>query len=120
MKAINNLRHVIYNLTTLFSNYSANLVMRNPEYHGDLNTNNHILNNARALILAGSFLDSQCLFDAGCWIFTNQFDKHINSDGVLREGSSHYQYVVTRWVVDIACAFLYRDKNYFERIQQKI
>jgi len=100
--------------------HDVDCLMQNPEYHGELNTNNHILNNARALILAGSFFNSQCWLDAGSWLLKEQFDKHINPDGLLREASSHYQLVVTRWVVEIACAFFYRDSNQFDQIQPRL
>lgn len=94
----------------------ADLLLRRPEYHGQSGTNNHILNNARGLILAGTFFDSSRLFDAGCWIFENQFGRHVLADGVVREGSSHYQWVITRWIIDIACAFRYRDEDAYRRL----
>lgn len=94
----------------------ADWLLRHPEYHGESGTNNHILNNARALILAGSFFDSPRLFDAGRWILDNQFGRHVLADGVVREASSHYQWVITRWIVDVACAFRHRDEDAFQRL----
>lgn len=75
------------------------------EYHGEYATNNHILNNARALILAGSFLKNNRFYEAGCWLLDNQLTKHVSVDGVVREASTHYQWVITRWIVEAGCAF---------------
>lgn len=94
----------------------ADRLLGHPEYHGENGTNNHILNNARALILAGTFFDSSRFFEAGRWMFENQFGRHVLPDGVLREGSSHYQWVIARWIVDVACAFRYRDADAYRRL----
>lgn len=66
-------------------------------------TNNHLINDARALYLAGQLLDSENLraqsrelveFGAGRMLI----------DGFLREGSTHYQLLLTRTFLELAIA----------------
>ncbi len=74
---------------------------RNIEYHGVRGTGNHVVNNARALFFAGqefkikelSMLALTVLKDALPWLITK--------DGFLREESSHYHLLFTRWIVEI-------------------
>jgi hypothetical protein len=87
------------------------------EYHGELGTNNHILNNARALILAGSFLGNRRFYEAGCWLLENQLSKHVSAEGVLREASTHYQWVITRWIVEVGCVFYSADQARFQQLR---
>lgn len=103
-------------LLDLVGREAAQLLER-PEYHGEDGTNNHILNNARALILAGDFLDCATYFDAGCWLLQHQLGRHILPDGVVREASSHYQWVVTRWLVEVACVLRARNDARFGELQ---
>lgn len=87
------------------------------EYHGERGTNNHILNNARALVLAGSFLGNSRFYEAGCWLLENQLSKHASADGVVREASAHYQWVITRWIVEMGCAFHSIDQVRFQQLR---
>lgn len=87
------------------------------EYHGERGTNNHILNNARALVLAGSFLGEARFYEAGCWLIEDQLSKHVSVEGVLREASTHYQWVVTRWMVEVGCAFHSMDPARFLQLR---
>lgn len=95
----------------------ADHLLANPEYHGESGTNNHILNNARALVLTGTFLGNHAFYEAGCWLFEHQLGRHVSSDGVLREASTHYQWVVTRWVLEVACAFHAVDQRRFLQLR---
>lgn len=90
------------------------------EYHGEAGTNNHILNNARALILAGSFLNIGRFYEAGCWLIENQLAKHVAEDGVVREASTHYQWVITRWLVEVGCAFHLLDQPRFQQLRTRL
>ena len=64
-------------------------------------TNNHILNNARALIIFGYFFNDNFYSSIGEKIIIHEIDKFIDKDGFLREGSSHYQFIITRWIFEI-------------------
>lgn len=70
------------------------------EYYGTERTNNHILNNARALVVAGVVLRSDTAVERGLVIFARMAPGLFQADGFLRERSSHYQVVVTGWLLD--------------------
>jgi Heparinase II/III-like protein len=95
-------------------------LLKHLEYHGEARTNNHILNNARALILAGAFLNIRRFYEAGCWMIESQLDKHVAEDGVVREASTHYQWVITRWMVEIGCAFQFMDPQRFKQLRPRL
>jgi hypothetical protein len=79
---------------------SLNWIYRNLEYYGPAKTNNHILNNARALIIGGVATDSDSFYNVGMQLFRKLLPELIDADGFLRERSSHYQLLVTNWVLD--------------------
>ena len=79
---------------------SASWINNHLEYYGEKHTNNHILNNARALVVIGSFLGNEFLVKRGLTIFQRMSRKLFKLDGFLRERSSHYQYVVMNWLSD--------------------
>lgn len=93
----------------------AETLLKQVEYHGELNTNNHILNNARALLIAGVFLGERRFYRGGRFIFEHQLFRHVGPDGLLREASSHYQLVITRWLLEVACVFQLQEQTLFER-----
>lgn len=95
----------------------ADHLLAHLEYHGDSKTNNHVLNNARALILFGAFIGNAKFYESGCWLFERELPKHVLADGVLREASAHYQWVVARWVVEVGCAFHAKDRARFLVLQ---
>lgn len=72
---------------------------RNLEFRGD-KTNNHIINNARALYISGRILRLPFAEKIGKSIIKNETDKLL-PDGVLNEGSTHYQLLVTRTYLEI-------------------
>lgn len=69
-------------------------LIRNLEYHGDA-TNNHILNNARALYIAGRLLHLDAAALLGRKIFLAEHER-VFRQGVYQEGSSHYQFLLTK------------------------
>jgi hypothetical protein len=79
---------------------SGNWIATHLEYYGLEKTNNHFLNNGRALIIAGVVLNHESWIDAGLNIFRKFTPFLFGSDGFLREGSSHYQLVVAGWFFD--------------------
>ena len=95
----------------------AEALLGSIEYYGELNTNNHVLNNARALLVAGIFLGEGRFYKGGRFIFENQLFRHVGTDGLLREASSHYQLVITRWLLEVACVFRLQDRALFERFR---
>jgi len=69
------------------------------EYHGK-NTNNHILNNARALYISGRLLKLADVETLGKKIFNCEYIKIIQ-EGIFQEGSSHYQFLITKNMLEM-------------------
>lgn len=74
-------------------------------------TNNHLLNNARALYIAGRFLKQDNLANLGRTILLRETPRMFTPDGFLREGSSHYHLVLTRSYIEILWAAMATDDN---------
>lgn len=70
------------------------------EYYGPYRTNNHILNNARAIIMAAVALNDSAALADGLQIMEQCLPRLITAGGFLRERSSHYQLVVLNWLLD--------------------
>ena len=79
----------------------ALLLTKRMEYFGK-NTCNHICNNARALYLCGTYFDSVFFKELAREVIFMELPKLVTGDGFLREGSSHYQLLFTRWMLEVA------------------
>lgn len=75
-------------------------IYRHLEYYGDRKTNNHLLNNARTLVVGGVALKNKAAIDAGMRLFRAFLPRIVSDEGVLRERSSHYQLIVLNWLLD--------------------
>ena len=71
------------------------------EYKGKGKTGNHVINNSRALLFAGIFLENEFYSDLSFSILRSNLPELVTMDGFLREGSSHYQFVFTRWILEM-------------------
>ena len=76
-------------------------LVKNIEHKGVGRTGNHVINNARALLFAYVLLDDRSYLDISFAILKSNLPDLITEDGFLREGSSHYQFIFTRWVLEI-------------------
>ena len=63
-------------------------------------TGNHILNNARALMMGGVILNNQSAIKAAMIIFRHMLPVLIQNNGALRERSTHYQLIILIWLLD--------------------
>lgn len=70
------------------------------EYRGSY-TNNHIINNGRALYLGGITLGSEDFINLGKAIIINELNKFVTKDGFFSEGSSHYHFLFTKWILEM-------------------
>jgi len=70
------------------------------EYYGPARTNNHIINNARAMVMAAVALRDARACAAGIQIMRQCLPRLIMEGGFLRERSSHYQVIVLNWLLD--------------------
>ena len=84
-----------------FFEESAAWVDAHLEYYGTVRTNNHFLNNGRALVVAGCILGNNAWLSTGLAITELFAPELFPIDGCLREGSSHYQLIVAGWLFDI-------------------
>jgi hypothetical protein len=80
--------------------HQAKLIFNNFE-NFRLSNNNHIINNVRALLIFSYVFNNELYLKRSFEILKKELPNLITSDGFLREGSSHYQLVVTRWIVEI-------------------
>jgi hypothetical protein len=83
-----------------FLDHSIDWIYGHLEYYGPSDTNNHILANARALVVAGVAAGHAVAIDAGMRIFHRWLPQLILGGGFLRERSSHYQLIVLNWLMD--------------------
>lgn len=70
------------------------------EYPASGIRNNHILNNGRAVYIAGRFLNDQRLSILGEKIIKSHIDEMVGPEGFLNESSSHYQFLLTRSMLE--------------------
>lgn len=66
------------------------------EYFGEDLTCNHLSNNGRGIMWAGYLLGSAEIIKLGSRVMKSEFDRIVQNHGIIREGSSHYQLLVTR------------------------
>lgn len=85
-------------------NEMAHHLARHLEYHGSHATGNHPLNNARALYLAGQCLGQPGLSALGLAVMAERLAVVQTPDGFMREGSSHYHLLFTRWLLEVQFA----------------
>lgn len=76
-------------------------VARNLEYHGALRTGNHVFNNARGMLFAALLAGDPDLGRLAVIILERQVTRLVTSEGFLREASSHYQFLFTRWSLEV-------------------
>jgi hypothetical protein len=85
---------------TAFLSDSLAWIYGHIEFYGSAATHNHILNNARALVVGGVATGNAAATAAGMQIFRRCLPSLISETGFLRERSSHYQLVVLNWLLD--------------------
>ena len=74
----------------------------NLEYYGEGHrTNNHLLNNVRALYFLGVFLEREEWRKMVRAIFRNEIERSVKKSEFLREKSSSYQLLILRWFQEI-------------------
>ncbi|MFH2047085.1 MAG: heparinase II/III family protein [Pseudomonadota bacterium] len=78
-------------------------IMTHLEYYGK-SYNNHILNNARALYVGGRFLHLPQVAHLGKILFQKCIPRLVDEEGSLLEGSTHYQLLLTRTLVEVLWA----------------
>ncbi len=102
-----------------FINGELTILIDKLEYPVSKIINNHILNNARALYVGGNFLGRNDLMSFAEKIFYLHLPKMVDTDGFLKEASSHYQLLLTRTLVEVSniASFYGEDPEFIEFIQ---
>ncbi len=95
----------------ILMNMGAHL-LKHIEFRGKL-TNNHVLNNARALYILGRLSSCTAFADTGRSIFIHETPKMITTSGFLREGSSHYHLLVLRTYLEVFWAAQFTGDDVF-------
>ena len=78
----------------------AELLLSKIEIRGT-STNNHIFNNGKSLYISGLILDDSKLIEAGKKILSFSIKRNFYKSGMNKEGSSHYQIILTRGFIEI-------------------
>ena len=78
-------------------------------------TGNHIINNARALLLSGHACKNTDAIILARAILRLYLPKVIDINGFLREGSSHYQLLICRWLLEMR--FISKEVNDHKTIE---
>jgi len=79
----------------------AQVIAGNLEYFGERGTGNHLTNNGRGLYRLGLALRREDVTEMGRCILRQEAGRLYSPGGVLREGSSHYHLLTTRWMADV-------------------
>lgn len=78
------------------------------EYYGDVLTGNHLSNNGRALYVVGLVIGHPDAAARGRMVLLHEAPRLFREPWFLREGSSHYQFLITRnytealWAAQVA------------------
>ena len=93
-------------------------LINNLEYFKN-SINNHIINNSRAIYFSGLILKKKNFLIKAKKIFLLNYKKLISQDGFLREGSSNYQLIFHRWIIELMYFTKNEDVN-FHRLLSNI
>ena len=92
----------------------------NIEFRGNA-TNNHIINNGRALYITGLFLGTENHIENGRKLLKYGLDSMFYMSGMHREGSTHYQILMARTYLEILWfSFIYNDLRFYELIVNQV
>lgn len=75
-------------------------IQKNFEYYGEEFTSNHFCNNGRGLYICGAVLGINEFKRFGEKIIRNMLERIVPDNVFLREGSTHYQFLITKWICD--------------------
>ena len=98
----------------------AKYLMQKLEFRGPA-TNNHIINNGRALYLVGLYLNNETFKKSGKEILFAGVDQMFTNSGFLREGSSHYHILLTRTYLEVLIfSRRFKDNGFGELLSKRI
>lgn len=71
------------------------------EYYPQGLTFNHVVNNLKGLLSAAVIIEDEKLIDTSSELLLKELEFLVQADGFIREGSSHYQLIMTRWMCEL-------------------
>ncbi len=84
-----------------FLNQSIHHIGRNLEYFYGGITFNHVINDLKGLVVAGLIKHDVKLVELALDLLLAEAEIILDRDGFIREGSSHYQLIITRWICEL-------------------
>lgn len=96
------------------------LLANNLEQHGEHYSNNHLLNNGRALYMIGWFVNDTSMVDLGRQCIRFGYKKLISEKGFLKEHSSHYHLLIFKNFVEIFLLATEFDSNFQKELQPTV
>lgn len=89
---------------------SRHHLLQRLEYYPGGVTFNHVVNDLKGLLIAAILLNDEPSARAVAALMDAELREITDRDGFLREGSSHYQLIITRWICE--CCFLLRQAGW--------
>lgn len=80
------------------------------EYYPNGITFNHVLNDLKGIATAAVIINDEQMLSTATDLIWQELDLIIDNDGFLREGSSHYQFIVTRWLCELEYVLIKAEK----------
>ena len=75
------------------------------EYYPSGVSYNHVVNNLKGILTAALLLEDNDLVEKTSNLLFVETDILLIEDGFIREGSSHYQLIITRWYIEMEWLF---------------
>ena len=76
-------------------------LINNLEFPASKKVNNHIINNIRAIYIGGQFTKNQNLINLAKILLKDKYNDLISTNGILKESSVHYQFLITKSILEI-------------------
>lgn len=93
------------------------ILANNLEQSGEYYTNNHLLNNGRALYMAGWFINDLSMVDVGRQCIRFGYKNLISAKGFLKEHSSHYHLLISKNFLEIYLIASEFDSDFRKELQ---
>jgi hypothetical protein len=89
-------------IRSLFNNTIINN-LKSLEYYPSGISYNHVVNDLRGVLASAILLDDEKLKMETFKQLIFELNLILDDDGILREGSSHYHLIITRWILEMEC-----------------
>jgi hypothetical protein len=84
-----------------FLKFSINHIRENLEYYPGGISYNHVVNDLKGVLTAAIILNDEKLVDQTSELLLKELEIIVSPEGFIREGSSHYQFIVSRWIIEL-------------------